>query len=457
MGLALTLFVLAGWPEVVVEASYDGPAGLEDKCSGMVTGLDGAVYLTGYSLGQETDFDFATVRFSASGSTGWARRYGAPLGNEDRSWLIARDSSGGIVVAGGSVEDFAHGWDFVLVRYLPEGDTAWLRRLDFSPSADDKPAGLAVGPNGDIYVTGRSRNRFDSSRMSDWDIATVRMTVDGDTVWTQRFDGPAHKDDQGVGVAVDAEGCCFVAGKATFEPPGTDIVLLKYGPDGDLLWERDISGAERGNDMAVGVLADADGRCYLYGALYNKGASFDYATACFSPGGDELWRRTADGSGSVDVPQAACFTPDGGICVTGQSTGGGSSFDILTMKYSNEGEALWARRYNGPENGADRGWCIASGPDGMVFVGGTSVGNTGHPDMLLACYSPGGDSALWTYRRASAGPGETRPVALGLADSSTPGSGLSDDRLLVGGFTMRPESGFDFLLLWIELDVSGRK
>jgi uncharacterized delta-60 repeat protein len=457
MVLALTLFLLAGWPEVVAEALYDGPESLEDKCAGMVTGPDGAVYLTGYSLGRETDFDFATVRFSAAGSTGWARRYGAPLGNEDRSWLIARDSGGGIVVAGGSVENFAHGWDFVLIRYLPDGDTAWLRRLDFPPSADDKPTGLAVGPNGDIYVTGRSRNRPDSSRMSDWDIVAVRMTADGDTVWTRRFDGPPHKDDQGAGVAVDAEGCCFVAGKATLEPPGTDIVLLKYGPDGDLVWERDISGAESGNDMAVGVLTDADGRCYLYGAIYDRAASFDYFTACFDRDGEELWRQSADCSGSVDIPQAACFTPDGGICVTGQSTGEGSSFDILTVKYSAEGELLWARRYNGPGNGADRGWCIAPGQDGTVFVGGTSVGSMGHPDMLLACYSPGGDSVLWTYRRASAGLGETRPVALGLADGSPSGPGLSGERLVVGGFTMRAESGSDFLLLWIELDVSGLK
>ena len=117
----LALLMLSGWPEVAVEASYDGPAGLEDKCTGMVGASGGEVYLSGYSMGEETDFDFATVRFSAAGSTGWVRRYGAPLGNEDRSWMIARDSGGGIIVAGGSVEDFAHGWDFVLIRYRPDG------------------------------------------------------------------------------------------------------------------------------------------------------------------------------------------------------------------------------------------------------------------------------------------------------------------------------------------------
>ncbi len=127
---------------------------------------------------------------------------------------------------------------------------------------------------------------------------------------------------------------------------------------------------------------------------------------------------------------------------TGQSPGrggvhAGTSFDVLTVRYSNQGETLWTRRYDGPQNDADRGWCIAAGPDGEVVVGATSVGAGGYPDMVLVCYSETG-AELWRYRYA--GEGETRPVALDWTGS----------RLLVAGYTRTRETGRDYLLLRLE-------
>ena len=434
----MTALLLAGLvlasPRLVRTARYNGPDSGDDKVSAVIAVPGGQVCLAGYSFGHETDFDFCLAAFGRAGAVAWVDRYGSPLGSEDRVWCAGLAPGGDVVAAGGSIAERRQGWDYLVGRYDASGDTAWLRRLDFAPHSDDKPAGLAVGPDGRIVVTGRSRNRVDSTQAGDWDIQTVMLTPGGDTAWTRRFDGAARGDDQAVAAATDDSGNCYVAGQTAVPPLGTDVVLLKYGPDGAPRWERRVSGDAPGSDNPSGVLA-AGGRVYSWGALYNKGTSFDYFAACHAGDGTELWQRVLDGTGRPDICQAACLDPDGNLVVTGQSTG--RSFDILTAKLSAEGETLWTRRF--ATAGEDRGWCVATDSAGNVFVGGTSTGPAGFPDMLLLGYGPDG-TETWQHRYSGGGAGEARPVALV----------VDGDRLLVGGHAKFPGTGLDFVLLVFE-------
>jgi len=151
-----------------------------------------------------------------------------------------------------------------------------------------------------------------------------------------------------------------------------------------------------------------------------------------------------DGAGKVDVAAAACLDSAGNILVTGQSTGVASSFDIVTVKYSPSGEQVWARRYDGASNQADRGSCIVADGQGRVFVGGNSVGPTSYPDMVLLGYSAAGDS-LWTLTHAGTGAGEAKPVAL---QATRDKSGV--EQLLVAGYDYNEGTGFDYLLMLLK-------
>jgi hypothetical protein len=266
---------------------------------------------------------------------------------------------------------------------------------------------------------------------------TVCYASGGDTAWTRRFDGGSRRDDRGDAVTVDRAGNCYVAGRTTAGSAGTDVLLLSYDPQGRLRWRRTLAGRPRGSDLASGVLVDRAGRPLVFGALHRRVTGFDYLVACFHPDGRPAWKHVLDGAGSVDIARAACLDARGNLTVTGQSTGRGSSFDVLTVRYSDRGETLWTRRYDGPQGDADRGWCVAAGPAGEVVVGATSVGAGGYPDLVLVCYSETG-AELWRYRYV--GEGETRPVALGWTGS----------RLLVAGYTRTRETGCDYLLLRFE-------
>lgn len=57
------------------EAKYDSPNGRENAATAMVVDSRGCVYVTGYSYGGETDFDFVTLKYGPDGHLQWETRY----------------------------------------------------------------------------------------------------------------------------------------------------------------------------------------------------------------------------------------------------------------------------------------------------------------------------------------------------------------------------------------------
>ena len=468
----LTPAQLLAAPRVVWTARYDGPVHNEDNLTGLVTDSAGNCWISGYSFGDTTDFDFAALCVSPQGKTVWTRRYGSPLKCEDRSWCLARDSAGSIVAAGGSIADFNIGWDFLLIKYNRVGDRVWLRRYDSPFHSDDKPAALAVGPNNCLYVAGFSRHkpvpdsqpttRNPRLTRTDTDVSLVKYSAKGDTLWQRFYNGRAGMDDGAAALAVDRAGNCYVVARLVNRQPGTDITLLKYRADGSLAWFRDIDGPGHSTDLPTAVLLSnpqlathlsllasrLSPLVYVVGSVTGAGTSFDYYTSCFDTTGNQLWLQTYDGDGRVDIASAACLDSAGNIIVTGQSTGAASSFDVATVKYSPTGERVWARRYNGTRNGADRGSCIVAGRQDRVIVGGSTVGANGFPDMVLLGYSAKGDT-LWTFTHAGTGPGESKPVIiLPAPGNSQPVTRKS--QLFVAGYENNAGTGSDYLLMLLE-------
>src|SRR5690606_37092572 len=103
-------------------------------------------------------------------------------------------------------------------------------------------------------------------------------------LWTHGGGGPVA--DEGNNVVVDAEGNVYVTGyftgAASFGPftltsPGFDheFYLLKYSPEGHVLWAR--SGGGPSDDIGYGLTIGADGGVYV-GGRFQETATFGDAT-----------------------------------------------------------------------------------------------------------------------------------------------------------------------------------
>jgi len=251
--------------------SYDGSPHGKDVALDVAVDDSGNVYVTGYSDGIGTDLDFATIKYSPDGDTAWLRRYDGPVHAEDRAQGIAVDDSGNVYVTGYSDGDGTSD-DFATIKYYPNGDTSWVGRYDGPVHGEDIALDIAVDDSGNAYVTGYS----DGGTMND--IVTIKYYPEGDTAWVRRYDGPGSGHDEASDIAVDDSGNVYVAGHSEDGGGYFDFITVKYHPDGDTAWVRRYDGPNNDDDHATDIAVDASGNAYVTGFSYGIGTDFDFAT-----------------------------------------------------------------------------------------------------------------------------------------------------------------------------------
>ena len=129
---------------------------------------EGNVYVTGYSIGLGSSADYATIKYGSKGEVVWAKRYNGPGNGSDTPSALALDAQGNVYVTGYSV-GLSSLYDYATIEYSPTGERLWVRRYNGPGNGHDMPRALTVDGQGNLYVTGSSTG-VDSSD----DYATVK-------------------------------------------------------------------------------------------------------------------------------------------------------------------------------------------------------------------------------------------------------------------------------------------
>ncbi len=380
-------------------AYYNSPVSTADFARALALDRVGNLYVTGWSEGLGSSDDFLTIKYSSTGDSLWVKRYNGPENFDDRATSMAVDDSGNIFVSGTSQSAFTS-WDYVTIKYTPTGETLWSRRYNGTGSGEDIPYATVVDKDGNIVVTGESMGKSTS-----YDFATVKYSPSGDILWVRRYDGSGNRWDRAYALAVDDSGYVYVAGASSPKKGYSDYATIKYSSKGEILWTSRYSGPNNGSDYPIALAVDHKGNVYVTG--YSQGdKSFDYATIKYNSQGETVWvKRYDEGKGATERPFALKLDENGNVYITGCAGIKGrqdfkdttTSGDFLTIKYSPDGDTLWARKYNGPGNGGDLARAMAIDKVGNVYVTGYSWGKESSADYATIKYSPQGDS-LWVKR-----------------------------------------------------------
>ena len=262
---------------------------------------------------------------------------------------------------------------------------------------------VATGPDGAVYAAGYGE-RNDAGTTSS--LLLVKYVDTGATMSQAWVVMPAGAYTAAAEVAVDASGNVIVAGTQgpmAFHGAGSDIVVLKFSPAGDLLWKATYDGAPHRSDYVKDLALDADGNAVVVGASAGGRTGRDYITVKFLADGSRAWARRYAGPSDFDEARSVAVDPKGNVYVTGQSRipaskpGVSGPPRVVTISYSPTGVRRWIilDRRKSASSGSAIMYCGVEGAKGVVLAGWRYSGRPATGHTVFTKYTLGG-RVIWS-------------------------------------------------------------
>ncbi|MBP7496826.1 MAG: SBBP repeat-containing protein [Bacteroidales bacterium] len=275
---------------------------------------------------------------------------------------------------------------------------------------------------GNFYVCGGISSMF-----------ITKFTQEGKILWTKTADSGITTAKS---ITVDNYGNIYVIGK--FNAPGCqfgkysfkiidplegmDLFIVKYNPDGELIWATS-AGGKCGYIEPWAIDSDTEGNIFFTGVFTAKSIKFDtltinaYQNSCqgmypeifiakYNTNGKALWAKAINGN-DFDWAYGIATDKDNNVFITGYSNSKSLSIgninislsnsrDMLLVKFNSEGKLLWMNNKYGIET-----YSVSTDSKGNSIVCGEFMKDTlimnkdtlfrEHSKMFTAKYSPGGD------------------------------------------------------------------
>ncbi|MCI0366434.1 MAG: SBBP repeat-containing protein [Phycisphaerales bacterium] len=254
------------WQQAWV-AQYNGAYSYWEEVTDLAIG-DGCVYVTGFEYTDLVTRAYATVKYDYSGQQLWVRNYG--LGGTNGSAqanAVAVDNAGNVFVTGWSY-DYDPGPPFeqiindaATLKYDADGNLLWEHRYRL-PGINNQPYDIVIDSAGNAYVTG-------GAWVGDgFDLMLLKYSPDGVLLWDRTIGKTGDRWDAGFAVALDPDENPVAAGYT--EPflfsQLVDGYLVKYNSSGDLVWQRDRESCSNGLGWRRIVINSA-GQIYAFGEI----------------------------------------------------------------------------------------------------------------------------------------------------------------------------------------------
>ena len=405
-------------------ARYNGPVNHWDNPTAIGVDNSGNVYVTGQSYGLNGPFDYATVKYNGAGIQQWVSRYSHTANSSDGATALAIDAKGNIYVSGWSWGEKTN-VDYATIKYDSEGAVRWIARYNGPGNDYDATKALTLDKAGNVYVTGWSVGAG-----SFYDYATIKYDINGMEKWVARYNGPGNLPDWVSAISVDDSENVHVTGFCQLADRSWDYATVKYNNTGAEQWIARHDGQGKSYDVAIDMAVDGTGNVYVTGWSESATTNRDYATVKLNNDGVQQWVVRYDSPENLeDVPVAVAVDNHSNVYVTGRSKGISTDFDYATIKYDHVGVQQWAARYNAAANLTDEATALAVDDAGNVYVTGRSTSFESNSDFVTIKYDRFGvEQWMARYKNQDRFSGGAKAIAIDDSGNVyvTGRSGLSD-------------------------------
>jgi hypothetical protein len=207
--------------------TYDSPMSGKDIIFRLTTDLNGNIYVTGTLNRNYVSGDICTIAYDSAGNQLWMKTYDGPANGDDWGVFIAIDQPNRLYVSGWS-QGIGTSYDFVIIAYDLSGNQLWVSRYDGPMSGFEWGFELEVSPSGNIFLSGMSPGIGTSD-----DMITVGYDPDGNLLWELRYNGPGNSNDEAGIIGIDPVGNLYEVGSSTGIGTYYDMTVIKYsfGPE----------------------------------------------------------------------------------------------------------------------------------------------------------------------------------------------------------------------------------
>jgi hypothetical protein len=201
---------------------YDGPGNDIDDAFAIIVDGSGNVYVTGTSYGDGTDVDYATIKYYSSGDIAWVTRYNGSENLSDNAQAIALDSSNNVYVTGYSYGSGTN-YDYATIKYIQfatRPDTLWIVAYSPVDLIVTDPAGDSIGLEFNTIQDATYDDNVDWNEDEDLDdVVTIPHPYVGEyQIRVIREDGVPDTATYDLGIRIDGSDMDLLADGDTVPP-----------------------------------------------------------------------------------------------------------------------------------------------------------------------------------------------------------------------------------------------
>ena len=372
--------------------------------------------------------NFCLVKFDSTGNTIWARNacgdfsYVLPVS-------VSADPSGNVFVTGyfhgdsvsfGNVtirNSFSTGLydNLFIVKYNSGGDVLWAKCATCTGlSGSCRGNSVANDSEGNIYATGNFSCPYlvfdsdtifnaDAGGFDTEDFFILKLNPSGNVTWVKSIGGTGS--DEGNGISINGTNLCItgyfgsptvsfqgiILTNASPANPYKNLFIARFDTAGNVIWAA--GNQTQGNSYGVAIASNPDGHVYITGnfgsstmiigndTLINPigGTDFNIFTTVFDASGHPVWAKAPEEYYEAQV-NSISVDSYGNFYIIGRYGSGDIRFDsvimrnayegyddIFIVKYSKEGNVIWAKSVGGVNNDFGEG---ITNFNGSVYIAG---------------------------------------------------------------------------------------